>query len=355
MTAISHNVEKLRSFGLSVVAFGVVLAILVLGKSFLVPLAIAILLWHLLEALIDDLGRLTISCFRLPRWFATILAIGLILLFLYVISTVLLSQGNAIADAWPRYAERMRSIIARLADWFGEGLSAKVREQMGKIDVTRLAAGLFTSAGSLVINIVIVFVYIAFLFVEHRYINDKLGALFPDTKVSRDTEKMLSAISMGIRRFIWIKTLAGVITGVLSYAVLRAMGVDFAETWALLIFLLYYIPYVGAPLGVIFPVLVTWVQFDTIESCLGVGFGLGAIYAIVGNFVEPMLMGKSLNLSGFAIVLSLTFWGMIWGIVGVFLSVPIMIGTMIVCAHVPSWRWASILLSKDGRISDGSR
>ena len=72
MTAISHNVEKLRSFGLSVVAFGVVLAILVLGKSFLVPLAIAILLWHLLEALIDDLGRLTISRFRLPRWFATI-------------------------------------------------------------------------------------------------------------------------------------------------------------------------------------------------------------------------------------------------------------------------------------------
>ena len=66
-------------------------------------------------------------------------------------------------------------------------------------------------------------------------------------------------------------------------------------------------------------------------------------------------MGKSLNLSGFAIVLSLTFWGMIWGIVGVFLSVPIMIGSMIVCAHVPSWRWASILLSKDGRISDNSR
>ena len=264
MTAISHNVEKPRSFGLSVVAFGVVLAILVVGKSFLIPLALAILFWHLLEALIDDLGRLTISRFRLPRWFATILAIGLILLFLYVISTVLLSQGNAIADAWPRYAERMKSIIARLADWFGEGLSAKVREQVGKIDVTRLAAGLFTSAGSLVINIVIVFVYIAFLFFERRYINDKLGALFPDTKVSRDAEKMLSAISMGIRR-IWIKTLAGVITGVLSYAVLRAMGVDFAETWALLIFLLYYIPFVGAPLGVIFPVLVTWVQFDTIK------------------------------------------------------------------------------------------
>jgi predicted PurR-regulated permease PerM len=68
-----------------------------------------------------------------------------------------------------------------------------------------------------------------------------------------------------------------------------------------------------------------------------------------------MMMGKSFNMSAFAIVLSLTFWGTIWGVVGMFLSVPIMVVTMIVCANVPSWRWASILLSKDGRISDGSR
>lgn len=350
---MSGNVERLRSFGLSVVAFGVVLAILVLGRSFLVPLAIAILFWHLLEALIDDLGRLMVSHLRFPRWLATFLAIGLILLFICVIAVVLLKQGNAIVDAWPRYAERMKPIIAGLTDWFGEGLSGKMRDQLGKIDFARQAAGLFTSAESLVINVVVVFLYVAFLFVERRYINDKRGALFEDTKLSHDAEKMLSAISMGIRRFIWIKTLMGVITGVLSYAVLRAMSVDFAETWAVLIFLLYYIPYVGAALGVISPALIAWVQFGAFEFCLGIGFGLAAIYGIVGNFVEPLLMGKSLNLSAFAIVVSLTFWGMIWGIAGLFLSVPIMIATMIVCAHVPSWRWASILLSKDGRIAAG--
>ncbi|MGP0092108.1 MAG: AI-2E family transporter [Xanthobacteraceae bacterium] len=352
--AIGRNVEKICSLGLSVVAFGVVLAILVLGKSFLVPLAIAILLWHLLEALINDLGRLAISRFRLPRWLAKILAIGLIVLFLCVIIIVLLSQADAIANAWPRYAERMKSIIAGLADWFGEGPSAKLRQELDKIDVARQAADLFTSVQSLMINIVVVFFYVAFLFVEHRYINDKLGALFPDTQVARDMEKMLSAISLGIRRYVWIKTLMGVIIGVASYAVLRAMGVDFAETCALLIFLLYYIPYVGSALGVVFPALFTLVQFDTNECFLGVAFGLSTIYAIVGNFVEPMVMGKSLNMSTFAIFLSLAFWGTIWGIVGMFLGVPIMVVTMIICANMPSWRWASILLSKDGRISNGS-
>jgi predicted PurR-regulated permease PerM len=63
-----------------------------------------------------------------------------------------------------------------------------------------------------------------------------------------------------------------------------------------------------------------------------------------------MLMGHSLNMSPFAIILSLAFWGTIWGVVGMFLSVPIMVLVMIVCAHVPSWRWIAILLSKDGRI-----
>jgi AI-2 transport protein TqsA len=63
-----------------------------------------------------------------------------------------------------------------------------------------------------------------------------------------------------------------------------------------------------------------------------------------------MLMGKSLNMSPFAIILSLAFWGTIWGIVGMFLSVPIMVLVMIICAHIPGWRWVAVLLSKDGKV-----
>jgi AI-2 transport protein TqsA len=87
------------------------------------------------------------------------------------------------------------------------------------------------------------------MFKHYSHFNDKLGELFTDAKVARNTEQMLSAISSGIRRYIWLKTLMSVITGVLSYAVLRAMSVDFAKTWAPLIFLLYYIPIVGSVLA----------------------------------------------------------------------------------------------------------
>jgi predicted PurR-regulated permease PerM len=82
--------------------------------------------------------------------------------------------------------------------------------------------------------------------------------------------------------------------------------------------------------------------------------GLTAINLVIGSVLEPMLMGSTLNMSPFAIILSLAFWDMIWGIVGMFLSVPIMVLVMIICAHIPGWRWVAVLLSKDGNIDEPS-
>jgi predicted PurR-regulated permease PerM len=112
---------------------------------------------------------------------------------------------------------------------------------------------------------------------------------------------------------------------------------------------------VGAVLGVAFPALLALVQFTTLGPFLAIAIGLTSVQALIGNVVEPMLMGRSLNMSSFAIVLKLTFWGTIWGFVGMFLSVPIMVLIMIVCANVPSWRWVALLLSKDGQIDANFR
>ena len=131
---------------------------------------------------------------------------------------------------------------------------------------------------------------------------------------------------------------------------MRWVGVDFAETWALLIFVLNYIPNIGSIVAVAFPALLALVQFETLGPFIILVISLTAIQLAIGSVLEPMLMGNTLNMSPFAIILALAFWGTIWGIVGMFLSVPIMVMVMIVCAHVPSWRWVAILLSKDGQI-----
>src|SRR4029079_15653480 len=116
--------------------------------------------------------------------------------------------------------------------------SAKVGEVIGRVDMTKHAAGVFVTAQSLLLNAILIVLYVGFLMGERRYVSQKIAALFPDGPQARDTDKMLSAISGGIRRYIWIKTLISLLTGALSYAVLRGLGVDFAETWALLIFFL---------------------------------------------------------------------------------------------------------------------
>jgi predicted PurR-regulated permease PerM len=151
-----------------------------------------------------------------------------------------------------------------------------------------------------------------------------------------------------------MKTLVSLATGVLSYAILEWVGVDFAAVWALLIFMLNFIPNIGSILGMMLPALLTLVQFDTLTPFLIITFGLGAVQFVIGNLAEPALMGKSLNLSSFMIILSLTFWGMLWGIPGMFLSVPIMVMFAIICARFDSLRGIAVILSADGRIG-GSR
>ena len=167
---------------------------------------------------------------------------------------------------------------------------------------------------------------------------------------AEEARSVLAAVSESVRRYISVKTGVSALTGVLCYVILRWLGVDFAATWALLIFFLNFIPNIGSIIGVALPALVALVQFDTLGPFVILVTSLTAINLAIGSVLEPMLMGHSLNLSPFAILLSLAFWGTIWGIVGMFLSVPIMVLVMIVCTHVPGWRWVAVLLSKDGQI-----
>ncbi len=163
---------------------------------------------------------------------------------------------------------------------------------------------------------------------------------------------VLGAISASIQRYFVIKLFVSALTAGAAYAVMKFVGLDFAETWAILAMLLNFIPNVGSAVATILPAVVALVQFDTLGPFLIIVLGISAIQIIVGNFIEPQLMGRSLNLSPLVIILSLTFWAFVWGIVGMLLSVPIMVMVLIVCSHVPAWRPVAILLSGDGRIPD---
>jgi AI-2 transport protein TqsA len=350
MMEVSEGREALRNAGLAIIAVGVVLAGLVYGRTFLVPLAISILVWNLLEAMIQRFASVRLGSFQVPKWLAAILGIAVVLLGLYLVVSILLSQVDAVTLAWPRYVARLQTIVGDLTQWLGAEQSAKLREAFAKIDLTQRLPGAFASAQSFVVTLLLILAYVGFLFVESGYMTQKIVAMFPDQRRAQEARKVLTDVSESVRRYISVKTAVSALTGVSCYIVMRFLGIDFAATWALLIFFLNFIPNIGSIIGVSLPALVALVQFETIGPFVLVVLSLTAINLAIGSVLEPMLMGTTLNMSPFAIILALAFWGTIWGIIGMFLSVPIMVLVMILCAHVPSWRWVGILLSKDGCI-----
>jgi predicted PurR-regulated permease PerM len=133
------------------------------------------------------------------------------------------------------------------------------------------------------------------------------------------------------------------------------VGVDFASFWAVLIFLLNFIPTIGSIIATAFPSLLALVQFETAGPFFITISILTAIQFSIGSLIEPKLMGNRLNLSPLVILLSLGLWGSIWGIPGMFLCVPITVIIMIICAYFPETRPIAVALSGNGELPVGPR
>ena len=135
---------------------------------------------------------------------------------------------------------------------------------------------------------------------------------------------------------------------------MSSVGVDFAGFWAVMVFFFYYIPTVGSIMAIIAPALLTLIQFDSLTPFLIVLLVFGSIQVVTANVIEPAIMGRSLNLSPLVVIVSLVVWGTIWGVVGMFLCVPIMVVALIVLAQFEATRPVAVLLSADGRIPEST-
>ena len=163
---------------------------------------------------------------------------------------------------------------------------------------------------------------------------------------------MLNEIFLSTNKYITLKTGISLLTGGLSYVVLLLFGIDYAFLWAFLIFLFNYIPYIGSLIATILPAIFAVIQFGTIWSFVWVFISVEAIQLVVGNYIEPKVMGKSLNLSPLVVVVALSFWGYVWDLLGMFLSVPITSIMLIMLAQFPATRSFAILLTENGNIEN---
>ena len=320
----------------------IIVTALALGGSFLIPITIAFFATILISAATERLVRA-----GLGPVFAMMVALSIIVLVVALVVYSVLGQVDAVAEAWPRYVDRFQSLFSKTMERLDGGVAEKIKEAVGSFSILATVPTLMGSAGGFLATFCLVAIYVGFMLAERTTVDTKVEKMLgADQDVDR-ARKALNGIVAGIREYIWIKTLMSLLTGGVSYVVLVALGVDFAETWALIIFLLNYIPNIGSILGVIFPALLALIQFDTLWQFLVIAICLSSAQFLIGNVLEPRVMGRTLNLSSFVVIASLAFWAMLWGIVGAFLGVPLTAAIAITCSHIPSWRWLAVLLSED--------
>ena len=163
-----------------------------------------------------------------------------------------------------------------------------------------------------------------------------------------------SKIEWSVARYLGIKTLVSLITGFFSYLVFAFCDLNFAVFWAFLIFLLNYIPTIGSLLATIFPAVFSLLQFGDFSIGLIIFFVVGFIQVIIGNFLEPKWLGNSMNISPLLSIISLVFWGAIWGTTGMIISVPVTVVILIILSKFESYQSLAILLSEKGEINGES-
>ena len=326
------------------------LVLLYIGQDFLIPLVLAIMTWSLLNAFTDHIQKIRLGKIKLSRKLALLLSIIALSSLFLLVYQILASQSQALEAAAPVYEENFNAILNDLVTRLGIEEVPSSNQFLESVNLGSLLSWLGGSVGSLLSSLFLVLIYTAFLFAEQPVMVKKLNALADNPADANDMYGILTQIATQVQNYIGMKTLVSLATSLLSYLVLIWVGVDFAAVWALLVFMLNFIPNIGSILSVMLPALLTLVQFDTLTPFLFIAVGLGAVQFIIGNIVEPALMGKSLNLSSLMIILSLTFWGLLWGIPGMFLSVPIMVMFAIVCAKFDNLRGIAVILSADGNL-----
>ncbi len=340
--------------------YGVALALMIgwvlhIGSGIIVPVVASVLVVYVVLGLVRSFDRIPVIGPAVPeavRYLVSIIVIGAILS--YGISLLINNINQVIAVA-PDYLHSLVGLVQRGAEFIGieqEPTWETIRaEVLGRINIEALIGSTVSSVSSIVWVFALILIYAGFILGERTAFAGKIGHLSSDPAKVVRIHKVISDINDRIGTYLALKTLINIILGVISYAIMALLGIEFAGFWAVLIALLNYIPYLGSFLGVAFPVALSFFQFGDLYTTLVVLAALSAAQFLIGYFLEPRMMGSSLNLSPFVILVSLAVWSALWGIPGALLAVPITAIIVIVLSEFDGTRPIAVLLSLDGRVS----
>lgn len=324
--------------------------ILTYGQHLLTPIIFAGLIWFLIRKVRLVLDKSKFIKKHLPSWVKNVVTTSILFGILVVIANSLSSSVQQIIEYFPFYEKNMVKVNAIINHSLHINLTEIIKENTADLNFGKILTSSIDSITYILGNAFMIVLYTLFIFLEETYIFAKLKALFPTERKYIKALYLLGKIEKSISDYIGLKTLMSVIIAVVCYFALLFSGVHSASFWAILIFLFNYIPTFGALGGTLLPAIFTLFQFGDFSHFTIVLSIVGGIHLLVINFLEPKIMGNSLNLSVLATFLTLSFWGVLWGILGMIVSIPITVIVLIICSHFNRTKPIAILLSEKGVI-----
>lgn len=339
---------RLQTWFLGILAFSMILFLLVQARFILISLVIAIILFSLTADAITAFSRLRIGSWKITNWLASVGAFAMIAVILLTLTGIIISQVNTVVTTTLGYTDQAIAAMARLASWISPEAEQMVETSIRSIQVSTYISTLAGQASNLLSATTLVILFVGFLFAERLWFNTKLENLLHDKAQARRVGRIIHSIVRRVNHYLLVKTGVSLATALAVYLLMEGFRLDFAGPMAILTFVLNYIPSVGSIIATILLGLVALIQVTEPATALLVFVLAGMIQFVLGSVIDPMLMGRALRVSSFGIIISLAFWGALWGIAGMFLAVPIMVATMIVCSHIPAARPVAVLLSREG-------
>jgi predicted PurR-regulated permease PerM len=335
----NKNIGYLKESPIIIIAALVIIfAGILFAKAIINPFLIAIFVSIICAQPISFLEKK-----KVPKWLALLIVILGLILFFSGFSFLIGGTLSSFSGNVSKYATAIKTISSSFIAFLNaKGLKIP-QDQMSNIfqpeKILEFTAVAMNELLSMLGNTFLVFLILLFILMEFGSFSVKAKAIM----TGNESISYISTIIQNIRHYLWIKTMLCLLTGILIYFGLLIIGVDYPLLWALIVALLNYIPNIGSIIAAIPVVLFALVQLGTGGALWTLGL-IMLINNVLGNFIEPRVMGKGLGLSTMVVFLSLLFWGFLLGTVGMFLSVPITMTIKIILEQKEETHWIAILL-----------
>lgn len=345
-----NNVDRFQTFVMAILLIMLLGWLLEAGKGIALPVLGAIMWLYIITGAANALGRLPLVK-HLPLFVRRMIIFIAFVVGLTLFGGALIITVERILENLSLYQTNLETLLQKTLDYFGMDTPFNMQMfqnvERGQIKFQQILAGIIISLGGIGGTVSLVLIYATFLMAERGGFAAKLAAAMPSQLEVERTQAILHDINNRIGDYLAAKTLINIVLAVVSFAIIRGFGVPNALFWALLIGLLNYIPYVGSLIAVLFPVVLILAHSGSIERTVALAATLTFAQWLVGNVLEPRMLGKQMNLSPFVVIVSLSIWFALLGVGGAILAIPLTSMLAIILAAFEPTRPFAILLAQD--------